>query len=121
MSGVSRPRSPCAPNAPKPTPIKAATEPMSMKVLSIASDCNRPGRSATPRKAEPASPKLADYHPSEGGETNSSPVSSIAMSNVASVAIVTYTRPMIDKHEIDELLPLPPATFHILLAVAGED
>src|SRR6266545_3805119 len=28
---------------------------------------------------------------------------------------------MIDKHEIDELLPLPPATFHILLAVAGED
>ena len=28
---------------------------------------------------------------------------------------------MIDKHEIDSLLPLPPATFHILLAVAGED
>src|SRR6059036_1816799 len=28
---------------------------------------------------------------------------------------------MIDKHEIDELLPLPPATFHILLAVAAED
>ena len=28
---------------------------------------------------------------------------------------------MVDKHEIDELLPLPPATFHILLAVAGED
>ena len=28
---------------------------------------------------------------------------------------------MIDKHEIDALLPLPPATFHILLAVAGED
>ena len=28
---------------------------------------------------------------------------------------------MIDKHEIDELLPLPAATFHILLAVAGED
>jgi DNA-binding PadR family transcriptional regulator len=28
---------------------------------------------------------------------------------------------MIDKQEIDSLLPLPPATFHILLAVAGED
>ena len=28
---------------------------------------------------------------------------------------------MIDKQEIDELLPLPPATFHILLAVADED
>lgn len=28
---------------------------------------------------------------------------------------------MIDKHEIDSLLPLPPATFHILLAVADED
>ena len=28
---------------------------------------------------------------------------------------------MIDKHEIDALLPLPPATFHILLAVAGDD
>jgi len=28
---------------------------------------------------------------------------------------------MVDRHEIDELLPLPPATFHILLAVAGED
>jgi len=28
---------------------------------------------------------------------------------------------MVDKTEIDELLPLPPATFHILLAVAGED
>ena len=28
---------------------------------------------------------------------------------------------MIDKHEIDSLLPLPPATFHILLAVAEED
>lgn len=28
---------------------------------------------------------------------------------------------MIEKHEIDGLLPLPPATFHILLAVAGED
>jgi DNA-binding PadR family transcriptional regulator len=28
---------------------------------------------------------------------------------------------MVDKHEIDSLLPLPPATFHILLAVAGED
>jgi DNA-binding PadR family transcriptional regulator len=28
---------------------------------------------------------------------------------------------MVDKDEIDELLPLPPATFHILLAVAGED
>ena len=28
---------------------------------------------------------------------------------------------MVDKHEIDGLLPLPPATFHILLAVAGED
>ena len=28
---------------------------------------------------------------------------------------------MVDKHEIDELLPLPSATFHILLAVAGED
>jgi DNA-binding PadR family transcriptional regulator len=28
---------------------------------------------------------------------------------------------MVDKHELDELLPLPPATFHILLAVAGED
>ena len=28
---------------------------------------------------------------------------------------------MIDKHETDELLPLPPATFHILLAVAEED
>jgi DNA-binding PadR family transcriptional regulator len=28
---------------------------------------------------------------------------------------------MIDKHEIDSLLPLPPATFHILMAVAGED
>ncbi len=28
---------------------------------------------------------------------------------------------MVDKREIDELLPLPPATFHILLAVAGED
>lgn len=24
-------------------------------------------------------------------------------------------------HEVDELLPLPPATFHILIAVAGED
>ncbi len=43
------------------------------------------------------------------------------MSNVASVAIVSYTEPMVDRHEIDELLPLPPATFHILLAVAGED
>jgi DNA-binding PadR family transcriptional regulator len=43
------------------------------------------------------------------------------MNNVASVAIVTYTHAMVDKHEIDELLPLPPATFHILLAVAGED
>jgi DNA-binding PadR family transcriptional regulator len=28
---------------------------------------------------------------------------------------------MVDRHEIDELLPLQPATFHILLAVAGED
>jgi DNA-binding PadR family transcriptional regulator len=28
---------------------------------------------------------------------------------------------MIDPREIDTLLPLPPATFHILLAVAGED
>src|SRR5262249_36226595 len=28
---------------------------------------------------------------------------------------------MVDKHEVDELLPLPPATFHILLAVAEED
>ena len=28
---------------------------------------------------------------------------------------------MVDKHEIDELLPLQPATFHILLAVAEED
>ena len=28
---------------------------------------------------------------------------------------------MTDKDEIDELLPLPPATFHILLALAGED
>ena len=28
---------------------------------------------------------------------------------------------MIDKHEIDELLPLPAATFHILLAIADED
>jgi DNA-binding PadR family transcriptional regulator len=28
---------------------------------------------------------------------------------------------MVDKHEIDELLPLPSATFHILLAVAEED
>jgi DNA-binding PadR family transcriptional regulator len=28
---------------------------------------------------------------------------------------------MVDKREIDELLPLPPATFHILLAVAEED
>jgi DNA-binding PadR family transcriptional regulator len=28
---------------------------------------------------------------------------------------------MIDRHEIDELLPLPSATFHILLAVADED
>jgi DNA-binding PadR family transcriptional regulator len=28
---------------------------------------------------------------------------------------------MIDKHEVDGLLPLPPATFHILLAVADED
>ena len=28
---------------------------------------------------------------------------------------------MADKDEIDELLPLPPATFHILLALAGED
>jgi DNA-binding PadR family transcriptional regulator len=24
-------------------------------------------------------------------------------------------------HEIEELLPLPPATFHILIALAGED
>ena len=28
---------------------------------------------------------------------------------------------MTDKNEIDGLLPLPPATFHILLALAGED
>src|SRR6266516_7896325 len=28
---------------------------------------------------------------------------------------------MADKDEIDSLLPLPPATFHILLALAGED
>ena len=28
---------------------------------------------------------------------------------------------MTDKHEVESLLPLPPATFHILLAVAGED
>ena len=28
---------------------------------------------------------------------------------------------MTDKDEIDGLLPLPPATFHILLALAGED
>lgn len=28
---------------------------------------------------------------------------------------------MIDTHEIDALLPLPPATFHILLAVADDD
>jgi DNA-binding PadR family transcriptional regulator len=28
---------------------------------------------------------------------------------------------MIDKQEIDELLPLPAATFHILMAVAAED
>lgn len=28
---------------------------------------------------------------------------------------------MIEKQEIDELLPLPPATFHILMAVAAED
>ena len=28
---------------------------------------------------------------------------------------------MVDKHEIDALLPLPPATFHILLAVAEDD
>lgn len=43
------------------------------------------------------------------------------MNNVSSVAIVPYSRDMIDKHEIDTLLPLPPATFHILLAVAGDD
>jgi len=43
------------------------------------------------------------------------------MSNVSGVAIVTYSREMIDKQEIDELLPLPSATFHILLAVAAED
>jgi DNA-binding PadR family transcriptional regulator len=43
------------------------------------------------------------------------------MSNVSGVAIVTYSSEMIDKHEIDELLPLPPATFHILLALAEED
>src|SRR5262252_953833 len=28
---------------------------------------------------------------------------------------------MVDKHEIDALLPLPPATFHILMALAEED
>lgn len=28
---------------------------------------------------------------------------------------------MTDRHEIDALLPLPPATFHILLAVADDD
>jgi len=28
---------------------------------------------------------------------------------------------MFDKHEIDALLPLPSATFHILLAVADDD
>jgi DNA-binding PadR family transcriptional regulator len=28
---------------------------------------------------------------------------------------------MIDAHEIDGFLPLPPATFHILLAVADDD
>src|ERR1700716_4359413 len=32
-----------------------------------------------------------------------------------------YSRQMVDKHEIDSLLPLPPATFHILIAVADED
>src|SRR5438876_5238615 len=43
------------------------------------------------------------------------------MSNVSGVAIVTYSAGMIDKHEIDELLPLPAATFHILMAIAEED
>ena len=43
------------------------------------------------------------------------------MSNVSGVAIVTYSGHMVDKHDVDELLPLPPATFHILLAVADED
>ena len=28
---------------------------------------------------------------------------------------------MIERHEIDALLPLPPATFHILLAVSDDD
>src|SRR5262245_21013477 len=43
------------------------------------------------------------------------------MSNVARVAIVVYSEDMVDRQEIDELLPLPPATFHILMAVAAED
>ena len=41
--------------------------------------------------------------------------SSIAMDNIASVAIVTLM------DDINALLPLPPATFHILLALADED
>ena len=43
------------------------------------------------------------------------------MSNISGMAIDRYTDGMIHKHEVDELLPLPPATFHILLAVADED
>jgi DNA-binding PadR family transcriptional regulator len=43
------------------------------------------------------------------------------MNNVSGVAIVPEVWDMIDTREIDALLPLPPATFHILLAVAGED
>jgi DNA-binding PadR family transcriptional regulator len=43
------------------------------------------------------------------------------MGDISTMAIDRYTDEMIDRREIDELLPLPPATFHILLAVAGED
>ena len=48
------------------------------------------------------------------------------MDNVSSVATFPFNRTMTDRNEPDKrehaaLLPLPPATFHILLAVAGDD
>src|SRR5262249_12187991 len=52
---------------------------------------------------------------------------SIAKEDISTLAIVDETADMpdrfdkFDRKEVDALLPLPPATFHILLALADED
>ena len=44
---------------------------------------------------------------------------SIAIANIATVAILAPMSP--DRADIDALLPLPPATFHILMALADQE